>query len=192
MKNWRRHCWIWRGSVAVILAAATSFVEGQTQWGQGAEKGGVDANLQMCPSSAELRSGLVVRREIGDPSSGARWLLGRDINRPGGPGRLVLAESESADSNPKPGTDDNPMSKSASRAICARRSSPRPIIRAGDRLVVEEHTALVELRLEGVALASAVAGSQFNVRLKFGGGTVRAIAKAPGVATLVTERRARQ
>ena len=41
-------------------------------------------------SGAILPLGNVIR-EIDDPHSGDRWLLLRDPNRPGGPGRLVLA-----------------------------------------------------------------------------------------------------
>lgn len=111
-------------------------------------------------------------REIDDPHSGARWMLLRDLDHPAGPGRLVLAGG--------PG---------ASRP--AGEAPQRPIIRAGDRLIVEENTPVVEARLEAVALEPAVSGSAFEVRLKIGGRTARVVARAPGRAAFQAETEAR-
>jgi flagella basal body P-ring formation protein FlgA len=58
------------------------------------------------------------------------------------------------------------------------------VIRAGDRLIVEENTAVVEARLEAVALGAAAPGSTFNVRLRIGGRVLRAVALGPGRAAL--------
>jgi flagella basal body P-ring formation protein FlgA len=67
----------------------------------------------------------------------------------------------------------------------------RPVIRAGESLIVEEHTSLVDARLEAVALGSALAGSAITVRLKIGGRVVRAVALAPGRAELQPQAEAR-
>jgi hypothetical protein len=57
------------------------------------------------------------------------------------------------------------------------------MIHAGDRLIVEENTALVEARLEAVALGPAQLGSPLNVRLTIGGHVVRVVALGPGHAS---------
>jgi len=105
-------------------------------------------------------------REIDDPHTGDRWLLMRDDSHPGGPGILRLASGVRVE--PK---------KSGQGA-----EMPLPVIRAGDRVIVEENTPVVEARLEAIALSQANAGSSFNLRLVLGGRVVRAIAVGPGRA----------
>lgn len=68
-------------------------------------------------------------------------------------------------------------------------AQPLPVIRTGDRLIVEENTALVEARLEAVALGPAQPGSSFNVRLVAGGKIVRAVALGPGRAAFAPVKR---
>ncbi len=111
-----------------------------------------------------------VIREIEDPSSGARWLLVRDAEHPGGPGRLVLAASSL------------PAHLSG-----AAQPMPRAVIHAGDHITVEEHTARVDAVLEAVALAAAASGSLVRARLQAGGRIVRAVATGAGRATLAPE-----
>lgn len=114
-------------------------------------------------------------RVIQDPHTGMRWLLERTPKNSGGPGRMVLlphgqtAEETSVNS----GSDQAQVTTVA-----------RPVIRAGDRLVVEEHSAIVDARLEAVAIGSAVKGASFSVRLLIGGKVVRAIAVGSGHAVL--------
>lgn len=104
-------------------------------------------------------------RELDDPNSGARWLL--YASRNGGPGRLVLV------------TNSQPRGNATAAPIL-----PPPIIRAGDRIVLEEHTAVVDARLEAIALGPAAAGGTLRVRLAIGGRIVSAVAFAPGRAEL--------
>ena len=138
------------------------------------------------PAQAQMpaASGQVVR-EIDDPFNGARWLLVRDNESPAGPGRLVLIE---------PGRDDGPQSRptGAPGSPGMNASSAQPVVRAGERLVVEENTAVVESRLEAVALGPAAVGMMFDARLRIGGHVVRAVALAPGRALLAPEMEARQ
>ncbi len=117
-----------------------------------------------------------ILREIDDPHSGDRWLLMRVPNRPGAPGRLVLATVPGA---------------VADKRLPADRPQPLPVIHTGDRLIVEEKTALVEGRLEAVALGPALSGSLLKVRLAVGGTVVRAVALGPGRAAFATETRVR-
>jgi hypothetical protein len=127
-------------------------------------------------SSSELPPayGEIVR-EIDDPHTGARWLLMLDPTHPGGPGRLLLVGGFRPEYRPsQPGVEP-----------------PRPVIRAGDRLIVEENTAVVEARLEAVALGPAVIGSPLDARLKIGGNVVRVVALAPGRAAFQSQTEAR-
>jgi hypothetical protein len=123
-------------------------------------------------------------REVDDPHTGVRWLLVRDWSHPGGPGRMVTAaEFESKEGVQLPGGwRDSRLGDSVSF---------RPVVRAGDRLVVEEHTRVVDAYLEAVALGPASVGSALNVRLKVGDRVVRAVALGPGRAAFVPELEAR-
>jgi hypothetical protein len=116
-------------------------------------------------------------REIDDPNNGDRWLLTRDESHPGGPGLLMLVST--AQTNPaQPGhlTPAGPQGETQA-----------PIIRTGDRVVVEENTPVVEARLEAVAMGPALAGAPFNARLSIGGQVVRAVAITPGRAVFQEE-----
>jgi hypothetical protein len=110
--------------------------------------------------------------EIDDPTTGARWRLVRDPSRPGGPGRLEPVSQV---------RDPGAQGKKADAGIALR---PASILRAGDRVVVEEHSATTDAYLEGVALGPAGPGTAFHVRLSIGNRVVRAVAVAPGRAML--------
>lgn len=117
-------------------------------------------------------------REIDDQQCGTHWLLLRDDRNPGGPGRLVLVQSAQAGSGgrPTPGPAAEPPA-----------APQKPVIHAGDRLVIEQETPQISARLEAVALAPAVAGRLFRARLRIGGKIVEAVALAPGRAALEPE-----
>jgi len=117
-------------------------------------------------------------REIDDPNLGDRWLLMRNDRYPGGPGRLVLVAAHRKTSRPQTAKE-----KEEARLL--------PVIRAGDRLTVEEHTAVVDAVLEARALSPAAAGSVLEARLAIGGRVVRAVALGPGRAALEPETEAR-
>jgi hypothetical protein len=116
-----------------------------------------------------------VMREINDPASRKRWLLVRDEKHPDRPGRLIQADGEI-------------------RSQCngVGFASFVPVIRRGDPLVVEQHSATVDARLEAVATQPAALHGEFKVRLKFGGAVLRAVAVAQGKAILLPEREKRQ
>ncbi len=125
-------------------------------------------------------------REIDDAATGDRWLLIRDDADPGGPGRMVRIER--TDPVLKDGARKKPAQGSAERAAhAAANSAMHPVIRAGDAVVVEEHSEVVDVRLEATALGSAAAGDEFYARLKIGGEAVRVKALGPGRASLVPE-----
>lgn len=67
-----------------------------------------------------------------------------------------------------------------------------PAIHAGERLMVEEKSAVAEGRLEAVALEPAQIGSTLDVRLRTGGKVMRAVAVAPGRAVLASDAEVRR
>jgi hypothetical protein len=120
-------------------------------------------------------------REIDDPNNGDRWLLTRDESHPGGPGLLMLVSTARINPAINPAVLRNPTQKSP------QVETPAPIIRAGDLVILEENTPVVQARLEAVAMGPALAGAPFSVRLSIGGRVVRAVAIMPGRAVFEEE-----
>jgi hypothetical protein len=160
---------------ALLALAALPAAHGQTA---GIDPGPRVMLLSANASGMTQASGEIVR-EIDDPHTGNRWLLMRDPSHPGGPGRLVAVES----------TRNQAQQDKAGSA--PSRQELRRVIHAGERLIVEESTAVVEARLEAVALGPAVIGSPLDVRLRIGCKVMRAVALAPGRASLQPETGAR-
>ncbi|MGP8251295.1 MAG: hypothetical protein ACLQHF_04625 [Terracidiphilus sp.] len=129
-----------------------------------------------------LREELV--REIDDPATGDRWLLERDAQHPGGPGRMVLIGRGKASPVPA-GT-----SLGSVRSVFET-GAPAALIHAGEPLIVEEHTSLLDAVLEAIALTPAAEGGTLRVRLSIGGRVVRAVAVARGRALLSPDPGAR-
>ena len=128
-----------------------------------------------------------IAREIDDPSSGARWVLIRGSGNPGGPGRLVQITGLMTGlvSGPVSSKDVSTVSPTLREIPTA--SSYIPVVRAGDTLVLEEHTGVADTRLEGIALGPARLGAVLRARLKLGGRIVHAIATGPGHATFAPD-----
>ena len=74
--------------------------------------------------------------------------------------------------------------------VSASTAKPVCVIRAGDRIVVQEHTGAVDLNLEAVAMNRAAEGEPVRARLKMGGAMVMARAGCNSSAAL-TERAGR-
>ena len=126
----------------------------------------------------EERPGVAIR-EIDDSATGDRWLLVRDIANPAGPGRMVRIETGKADLTG--GVEGEPARKGTQSPAAA---PVRPVIHAGDVVIVEEHTSVIDARLEAVALGSAAVGAEFKARLKIGGKVLRVVALAAGRAEM--------
>lgn len=119
---------------------------------------------------------ILIVREIDDPHSGVRWLLLIDPQHPGGPGRLVPAAAVGNE-------------RMQSKAEGQKAEAPQqPVIRAGEKLIIEEHSPSIDARLEAIALNPAVVGGTLTARLAIGGRVVRAMAVAPGRALLAPEK----
>jgi hypothetical protein len=127
------------------------------------------------PETASEPDGQVFR-QIEDPSTGDLWLLVRDQGHPAGPGRLVLVRQQMKTQRAISSGPVQPLS-----------AAVRPVIHSGDALIVEEHTGVVDARLEAVALEPAVKGADLKARLKIGGKVVRVVAVAPGHANFAPE-----
>ena len=167
----------WRSIGFALLAGVVSSSECQSLGTSRPLRLNEDVSLEM--RSVESASDSYLR-EIFDRSSGNRWILQRDETGSAGPGRMVLMIS------PASPVDSGGRERAPSRK---RRegdwTSPALIIHTGERLIVEEHTAKIESRLEAVALGQATTGAILAVRLKMGGRTVKAIACAPGRAVIL-------
>ena len=114
-----------------------------------------------------------VLREIDDPATGDLWLLVRDPSLPAGPGRLLLVRH-----------GDRLKAGASGKILTPARVVAQPIVHAGGQVLIEEHTPVVEARLEAVAMEPAVQGASFRARLTIGGAVVRVTAVSPGHAVL--------
>jgi hypothetical protein len=142
-------------------------LQGRTQEGHGQEL------LQPLPAVLGPGSAIesaTIYREIDDPTSRERWLLIRSTDHSGAPGNLILIPS---DRSPK-----------GAGIFHQNQPLPAPVIRAGDALILEEHTRIVDARLEAIALGPARTGAVLRARLKLGGRVVRAVASGPGSAII--------
>jgi len=158
------------GVVALVTASMAAAQVGAAPRDQILISSGGLASLQR-PAQEEIV------REIDDPYTGDRWLLMRNGQFPGGPGRLVMA------------TAHRNAAGGASGGVTRQPDEARliPVIRVGDRLIVEEHTAVVDAVLEARALNPAAVGAPLDVRLTIGGNVVRVVALGSGRAALVAE-----
>jgi hypothetical protein len=182
--------------IALLAAAVALPGYGQAGRPAGAVSSPRLLKIFATPAQGEIAQGKAVQgevvREIDDPHTGQRWLLVRDGQQPGGPGRLLLAGQAPAEqvlSGPVQAKTIRREPGGASRQIAAAPAELRilPVIRAGDRLVVEEHTPVVDAVLEARALNPAARGSAFEARLSIGGRVVRVVALGPGRAELEAE-----
>ena len=161
--------WWW----AALALAAASMAGAQTPMGSRAQAMLSAGGLASVETLGQGVQGEVVR-EIDDPHTGDRWLLVRNDLPLGGPGRMVLVAAHRIESA---GAAGRAAGQSGEAQLI-------PVIRAGDRLTVEEHTPVVDAMLEARAMNPAAAGSAFNARLTIGGMVVRAVALGPGRAAL--------
>jgi hypothetical protein len=160
---------------------------------------GLSGRAQAAPSrtiapavpAAISASSLQVVREIDDPSNGNRWLLVRDWNLPGGPGRLLLLASSSvaarhAAAPQRQPVIQNPPSMTVAFAGLLSAAPAAPVIHSGDALIVEEKTPIVDARLAATSLGTAPVGALLSARLEIGGKVIRVRALSPGRAAFET------
>ena len=160
----------------MVLAAGIQPAVGlQTADGSNA---GRSQSFKSLPADSTIAAASIVR-EIDDPHSGARWLLLLNALHPGEPGRLVQADTvRVVASQPETGGQRPPV-------------PPKPVIHAGERVILEEHSQVVDGRLDAVALNPAPVGGALRVRLVVGGCVVRSVAVGPGRVALDEEKEGR-
>jgi hypothetical protein len=158
----------------LALAFLTASASAQSQHELVAQPTAITSSSIQAAQNANLPSAHLIR-EIDDPHLGSRWLLYRDPSHPGGPGRLVCAASVAPDR------------ARTSVSVADPGTMPRAIIRAGDRVVLEENTPIVDARLQAIALNPALAGAPLQVRLEIGGKVLVAIAIARGRVALAPQ-----
>jgi hypothetical protein len=164
-------------SAAVLVVGIATSLSAQTP-GSGA-RGAVLSGARATLPAIEV-PGIV--REIDDPHLGTQWLLMRNPDHPGGPGRLVMVS----------GTRTVNQQRELGAWVSEPGTEPLlTVIRAGDRVIVEANSPVVEARLEAVALNPAAIGSPLDVRLKIGGKVLRAVALGVGRAALQAEPKVR-
>jgi hypothetical protein len=157
MPAWRGLKTVASGVGSLAILAAAGLLPGQSGTGS--------ADPSVAPRENNVYA------SVQDDATGMRWVLLRGEEDSGGPGRWVRT--------------DNGAESLAGKAPRRERHVARPVIHAGDRLIVEEHTAVAELRLQAVALEPAAAGARLRIRLTAGGRSVAAIALAAGRVQLV-------
>jgi hypothetical protein len=162
--------------IAALLAASNSLAIAQAACTEPAIAFRTAAAL---PSLRQ--AGSAVFYEMDDVATGDRWLLERDPIHPEGPGRWLRVRT------PKAGGEAAATPTRPSLNAQAVDSTAMPVIHTGDEVTVEEHSAVIDARLQAVALGSAAAGSELRVRLRIGGKVVDALALKPGRAVFAAE-----
>jgi len=136
---------------------------------------------QAAVAAAEVQPSGEMVRALFDPGTGNCWVLKREEGLPGGPGRWVRTGSMGDACR----AADRGADAAGARQARGSTSKGPPLIRAGERMVVEEKTAVLEVRLEAVALEPGWPGAEIGVRLAIGGKRVRAMVLGPGRARLL-------
>lgn len=164
------------GLIAVMLVASpNAFCQGANGFLPVSSAGSNSATSQQLLVQVTGR----VLGKLDDPSTGCHWILLANVAHPEGPGRVVLVGRPVAGREAATGRSASPTKG------FVRDTAPLAAIHAGDTVVVEEHTPVVEARLAALALGSAEPGGEFRARLKIGGKVVRVRAIDSSSAALV-------
>jgi hypothetical protein len=110
-------------------------------------------------------------RIIDDQGTGRHWLMVRRLDRPETPASLLPLNEECFELL---------VSDLKKKLPIAAHQKGAPVIRAGDRVLLLDSSAIADVRLEAVALGPATTGQELTVRLKLGGHLLRAVATAQG------------
>jgi hypothetical protein len=168
----------------LLIVAASAAAVAQRREGAGPVPEAAVSSRSAVPPIL-LPAGEIVR-EIDDAGTGNRWLLERDARHPGGPGRMVRAEAMVAQRAAAQGAHERVALGSGGTTAFPASPSQAPLIHSGDRLIVEQHSRVLDAALEAVALGPAALGGEFRVRLAVGGAVILAVATAPGRAIIAS------
>lgn len=168
-----------RFRVRVPIAAALVLLPFVTSWGQGRDQCGKHFCAPPASRLYDNTGDWRVIRSFEDAGTHRSWTVVQDKKQPAAPARLVEAAI-----HPTVGRASAEESGEASLQMASRL-----IIHPRDSLIVDEHTAIVDARLEATALNAAARGERLKVRLKIGDRIVPAIAVEPGRAEIVSASR---
>jgi hypothetical protein len=147
--------------VVLFAAAACSAISAQAARGDAtACRKGFEADFWMRFRAVRI---------IDDHGTGRRWLLVRRFDRPETPAWLLPLNDECSEIL---------VADLEKKSPAAAHRKVAPVIRAGDRVLVSESSAIADVRLEATALGPATTGQELTVRLKLGGHLLRAVATA--------------
>lgn len=168
-----------RFRVRVPIAAALVLLPFVTSWSQERDQCGTHSCAPPASRLYDNTGDWRVIRSFEDAGTHQSWTVVQDKKRPAAPARLVGVAILPAAGRASAEESRDALLQTASR----------PIIHAGDSLVVDEHTAIADARLEATALGAAARGERLRVRLKIGDRIVPAIAIEPGRAEILSPTR---
>jgi len=130
-------------------------------------------------SSAQIEPGVEpgtqVSREWVDPCLGSRWQLKVNPAHPSWPGRVMLVDAGGGGSSIRAPKRWLPKADSANArgTVWAALSTPTdlspPVIRSGDRVVVDQRSKVMQAHFQAVALETAGVGERLRVRISTSG-----------------------
>lgn len=120
-------------------------------------------------------------RSVDDPALNTRWLLLRNPEHPGAPGRMVEAHSGSTSSAPLPGTGHG----AAKWQPASSQGKAKEAVLAGEEILLVSESPGSQLALYGRALSAGRAGDAIEVRLDVFQTKVHARLVAPGRAEML-------
>ncbi|MDR3742534.1 MAG: hypothetical protein P4L40_26245 [Terracidiphilus sp.] len=126
--------------------------------------------LLLCAGIVAGQQSQSAKRAIVDPATGQRWMLIANPSFPGGPGLII------------------PDSAIETHAATVERHAvgAQPVIRAGDRVSIEESSPSFSAHYTAIALVPAALGKVFLARLAAGMAPVRVVAVGPGRAAFAS------
>lgn len=96
--------------------------------------------------------------------------------------------SQSPSSTELHAMDTLPLRPTSNQQLTPPTMNIAPVIRAGDRIALEQHTATLDSSLTAIALGPARIGANFDVRLTVGSKRLHAIAISSGHARLAPQQ----
>jgi hypothetical protein len=154
----------WSSLGRVAAALATVF-----HWSAGYGPAFAQASLARPEPSKQ------VNREWVDPCLGSRWQLVLNSAHPSWPGRVMLVDASGGGSSVRASKHLPSKAGSAGTrgtgwaAVSTQADLSLPVIRAGDQVVVDQRSTVIQARFQAVALESARMGEKLRVRLSTGG-----------------------
>lgn len=149
------------------------------------------ARASPTPISTRADSHRQPGRELIDPCIGSRWQLLVDSEHPSWPGRLVLKSASEAHISNAPGqylSGQVETRKHASNGIgqYAPAAITPPVIHAGDHVIVDQQSQVIQAQFDAVAMEQAVVGQRLKVRL-ISPGNLQGSNQGPVISVLATD-----